>query len=238
MTARPPRWLIAAILADGAVLGILLALGFGILEANGPYEAPYFQLCGAFAFGIFAGVALWLWLRPSASRWGLAIGLHVIGIMIAGGWLILLALGLGMSSTLSDDDLRVVGSALGLLLAQLVLAVVTYRAAGRAGVESRLAVAHVGVWKLHVAGIFSLCAVLVIGLTLERVELARGNRGFAAMRGAVHRVQGCAARYADRHPAEGYAPTLDAMGPHGDGCLDARTIAGRDSNGVAIEYVA
>jgi hypothetical protein len=233
--ARPPRWLIAAILADGLVLGTLISRGFGILTDGGEIVR---LVCGALAFAIYATVAVWLWFRPSAHTYGLAIGLYAIGMMPAGGWLALLALGLGMSSTLAGDDLRILGSAAALFLAQFALAAAAYRAADRAGVQSRRDVARAGALQLSVTGVVLLIAALWVGMRFEQVAVMRGNHRFGTIESAVFRVQGCAAQYASTYPDQGYPLTLAAMGPGGQNCVDGPTAAGRDRNGVAITYEA
>ncbi|HEU5186781.1 MAG TPA: hypothetical protein VFU01_19565 [Gemmatimonadaceae bacterium] len=236
MILRPSRWLVAAIIADGIVLGVLIGFGFGILPTDG--EGPYLVLLGVFTFALYAGVASWLWREPSPRTWGLAMGLYYVGVMIAGGWLALLALGLGMSSTLGGDDVRAFGGAIGLVVAQLVLAVAAFRAAGRAGVQARLERTVTGVISLSVVSCAGMFASLPVGLAVEGLGLARGYRSWRALQGAVHRVQACAAEYANDHPDGDYPLTLAAMGPGGQNCLDARSAAGRDKHGVKISYVA
>jgi hypothetical protein len=54
---------------------------------------------------------------------------------------------------------------------------------------------------------------------------------------ALDRIGECAERYAAAHPATGIPSSLDALGPSGDGCLDARLAAG-DAGGYRVIYVA
>ena len=236
MILRPSRWLVAAFIADGIVLGVLIGFGFAILPTDG--EGPYLALLGVFAFALYAGVASWLWREPSPRTWGLAVGLYYVGVMIAGGWLGLLALGLGMSAALGGDDARALGGAIGLLLSQLVLAVVAFRAAGRAGVQQRLERTVTGVIALSVVSCAGMFASLPMGRVVEGLGLVRGYRSWRALQGAVHRVQACAARYANDHPDGDYPLTLAAMGPGGQNCLDARAASGQGRGGVKINYVA
>ena len=236
MILRPSRWLVAAIIADGIVLGVLIGCGFGILPTEG--EGPYLVLLGVFACALYAGVASWLWREPSSRTWGLAMGLYYVGVMIAGGWLALLALGIGMSSTLGGDEVRALGGAVGLLLAQLVLAVAAFRAAGRAGVQARLDRAVKGVISLSLVSCAGMFASLPVGRAVEGIGRVRGHRSWRAVQGAVHRVQACAAQYANDHPDGDYPLTLAAMGPGGQNCLDARAASGRGKGGVKINYVA
>ena len=236
MILRPSRWLVAAIIADGIVLGVLIGFGFGILSTDG--EGPYLVLLGVFAFALYASVASWLWREPSSRTWGLAMGLYYVGVMITGGGLALLTLGLGMSSTLGGDDVRALGGAVGLLLAQLVLAVAAFRAAGRAGVQARLERTVSGVISLSVVSCVGMFASLSVGRVVEGLGLVRGYHAWRATQGAVHRVQACAVQYANDHPDGDYPLTLTAMGPGGQNCLDARSASGRGKGGVKISYVA
>lgn len=70
-------------------------------------------------------------------------------------------------------------------------------------------------------------------VSAEDLDADSATRG--ALRRAVFRVEACAIGYALAHPDSGYPPSLAAMGPAGQKCLDKRLATGRPK-GLLVEY--
>ena len=230
MELHAPRWLITAILLNGAVLALLAATMFGLVD----FEEPVVQVSlGICIFLLYAGVASRLARHPSPRTFGLAAGLWMPGIAVAGGWLAMLGLGLGMGSGGSGASGRLqVGAALTLLLVQVRLARAAHVCATEQGVTPwslRGALEMRAMVPLVIAGALGL----TFGFDLLLAVLTQWREG--RVRRAVYEVQACAARFAAAYPERGYPTSLAAMGPEGTGCLDRRLAAGRRL-GVVMSY--
>lgn len=70
-----------------------------------------------------------------------------------------------------------------------------------------------------------LLVVMVAAFTMPTMGYnPKGNHARAVR--AIRKIQGCAARYAVRHPDRGFPRTLAELGPGADDCIDARLATG------------
>jgi MFS family permease len=73
-----------------------------------------------------------------------------------------------------------------------------------------------------------LLVVLVAAFTMPTMgHNPKGNHARAVR--AIRKIQDCAARYALRHPGQGFPTTLAEMGPGGDDCIDPGLAVGNAS---------
>jgi hypothetical protein len=124
---RAPLWLSLLYAGDGLVVALVVGSGFGFTSRR---EFPGLVPGAVLAFLPYAVIAAFLRRGSSAIAWELSRVLLVLTLVLAGGWLSLLALGLGMSSgPLSGSEILLFLTAPALMIAQLVLTVLVRRGA-------------------------------------------------------------------------------------------------------------
>jgi len=208
---------IAAALADPLVLGAR-EQGWAFAITAAPYAAAI-TILALQRRGLGLGLAL-----------GAAVAGLVVGVLRLVGWVLM-----GMQTA---SGLGIVSSLCGVLVvpAQILLASTAWRA-GRALPPSERS--HRSVWlaALVAPTLFHLLAgatAFVVATDWRAVRAQEASE--RAGRRAVEEIVRCTNAYTEHHPQRSRPPSLVALGPDGDACLDSAT-AGGAAQGYRLTYL-
>ncbi|HVP28348.1 MAG TPA: hypothetical protein VMW35_04215 [Myxococcota bacterium] len=206
----------AALLARVAPEGVSLLRVPWVLHAIAPESAALVLLaCGRVAMGL--GVAL------AAASLALALTAWSFGTLAFFGL-----------PSVGASLLGIAGSSLVGVPIQVFLLRAAWRARGLISDRERHASA------LEIGAGAAVLWILVPVLLVPHLAGTRGAASVAAedpVRARVEAIARCAREHAAQHPDAGVPATLEALGPAGDGCLDAAGAAGA-AGGYRFEYLA
>jgi len=208
---------IAAALADPLVLGAR-EQGWAFAITAAPYAAAI-TILALQRRGLGLGLAL-----------GAAVAGLVVGVPRLVGWVLM-----GMQTA---SSLGIASSLCGVLVvpAQVLLASTAWRAGRALPPSERL---HRSVWlaALGAPTLFYLLAgatAFVVATDWRAVRAQEASE--RAGRRAVEEIVRCTNAYTEHHPQRSRPPSLAALGPDGDTCLDAAT-AGGAAQGYRLTYL-